>query len=304
MSFSERIAISGSSGLIGTALSESFASEPVQIQRLVRDKSHARDPDVYWDPEKGEIDAAALEGVDAVVHLAGESIAGGRWNQARKSRILESRRRGTRLICETLAGLERKPRVLVSASAIGYYGDRQSNWMDEDCSPGSGFLPEVCIAWEAETRPARDAGIRVVNLRIGLVLSRKGGLLANLRIPFGLGLGGKLGGGQQYMSWIHLDDVVGLLRHALSTEELSGPLNAVAPEPVSNAEFTRVLGAVLRRPTLFSVPAFAIRALAGEMGPALMLGGVRVAAKRARDSGHHFHFSDLESALRKELQRA
>ena len=239
--------------------------------------------------------------MDAVIHLAGENIAGSRWTNRQKRRIRDSRVEGTRGLSEAVARLSRPPRVLVSASAIGYYGNRGAEPLTEDSLPGEGFLPETCRAWERATAPAREVGVRVVLLRIGIVLSPAGGVLQRLLPPFRLGLGGRLGTGRQFMSWIGLGDLVQVIRRALSDTTLEGPVNAVAPRPVRNEEFTRALGRVLHRPTLLPVPAFAIRLLLGEMGRELLLGGARVLPARLEATGFSFAGADIDSALRLEL---
>ena len=233
-----------------------------------------------------------------MVHLAGENIASGRWNTAKKSQIRQSRVQSTQILARGLASAKKKPRVLVSASAIGYYGDAGETWLSEQSPAGDDFLAEVCQAWEKATQPARNAGIRVVNLRIGVVLSKSGGALAKMLTPFRLGLGGRVGNGRQYWSWIALPDLVGVIRHALASTTLEGPVNTVAPAAVTNAEFTRVLGRVLRRPTLFPLPAFMARAMLGEMADALLLSSTRVSAEKLQQSGYRFEYSELESALR------
>jgi uncharacterized protein (TIGR01777 family) len=238
-----------------------------------------------------------LEDFDAVVHLAGESIVG-RWTPEKKARILESRAKGTRLLCESLADLRSRPIVLVSASAIGYYGDRGDQVMDEESSAGSLFLSKVAKAWEAATDAARRNGIRVVNLRIGFVLGKAGGGLATMLLPFKLGVGGRVGSGRQYMSWIAIDDVVGAISHAILSDSLRGPVNAVAPNPVTNREFTKTLGRVLWRPTIFPLPAFAARLVMGEMADDLLLASTRVKPSRLLSSGYEFRFPQLEGALR------
>ena len=251
-----------------------------------------------WDPAKGEVDAAGLEGLDAVVHLAGENIASGRWNAVRKAAIRDSRVNGTRLLCDALAGLARPPKTLVCASAIGYYGDRGEELLTEESSPGTGFLPEVCREWEAASEPAARKGIRVVTLRIGVVLSPKGGALSRMLPLFRAGLGGVIGNGRQYVSWIALDDLVGIVLHALQSGELRGPVNAVAPVPVTNRELTEALGKVLSRPTLLPVPAFALRLAVGEMADALLLASARVVPRRLEETGYRFRFPELGGALR------
>lgn len=295
-----RIAITGASGLVGAALVSALREGGDEVLRLVR-RPASRPDEVTWDPLRGELDLAALEGLAAVVHLAGENIAGGLWTPARRQRILDSRAQGTRQLAEGLAQLTAPPAVFVSASAIGYYGDSGERVVDEDAPLGSGFLAEVCAAWEASSESARSAGLRVVTPRIGLVLSRTGGVLGRLLTPFRLGLGGVVGSGRQYMSWIGLADLIGALKHVITTEALRGPLNLVAPEPVTNAEFTAVLGKVLGRPTVIPLPAFAVSALMGEMGRELLLAGQRVSGERLLASGFRFGTPTLEAALRREL---
>ena len=239
------------------------------------------------EPGRRAFAADAFDGVDAVVHLADESIAGGRWTAARKTRIRESRVTGTRQVCEALARLDTPPKTLVAASAIGFSGDRGNELLDESAGPGSGFLPEVCQAWEAAVARARERGIRVVHLRIGIVLSPLGGALAQMLLPFKLGVGGVLCGGDQYMSWIALDDLLGIVLHALTNDSVSGPVNAVAPQAVTNREFTKTLGAVLNRPTVLPAPAFALRIALGEMADALLLASTRVDPAVLRTSQAH-----------------
>src|SRR6266540_5523510 len=242
-----RVAVSGASGLIGSALVPALAGAGDLVTRLVRSPRQTGEDSLLWDPDAGTLDRARLEGIDAVVNLAGETVAG-RWSEAKKTRIMESRRRSTRLLAETVAALERRPQAFVCASAVGYYGNRGDERLTEESPAGEGFLVEVVREWEAAARPAAEAGTRVVNLRFGIVLSPNGGALRQMLLPFRLGLGGPLGSGRQYMSWIAIDDVVGVARHALGTTGLSGPVNATAPEPVTNKEFVRTLGRVLGRP--------------------------------------------------------
>lgn len=295
------VAVTGSSGLVGTALVESLEKCDHLVRRLVRRAVRDDDHEIHWDPAVGEIDANELNGVDAVVHLAGEGLADHRWSDAFKAKIRDSRLQGTRLLCETLAGLSSKPDVLCSASAVGYYGDRGAEWMDETSPPGDGFLAEVCRDWEAATAPARDAGIRVVNLRLGVVLSREGGALAKMLMPFKLGLGGVLGSGRQYLSWIARDDLVAAIQYALEDKGMAGPVNAVAPEPATNREFTKALGRMLGRPTVMAMPAFAARLAFGEMADEMLLSGARVAPRVLCASGFTFEYPQLEAALRHEL---
>jgi hypothetical protein len=293
--------VSGASGFVGSALVASLRQQGANEKRLVR--SAPRDPatDIAWNPA-APLDPAALEGLDAVVHLAGESIAGLRWTAGKKARIRESRVAGTRNLAVALAKCAKRPRVLVCASAIGYYGNRGEEVLREDSPSGSGFLAEVCREWEAAAQPARAAGIRVVHLRFGMVASPTGRALKQMLPPFKLGLGGRLGSGRQYMSWISLDDAVGAIQHALVTDSLAGPVNAVAPDSITNAEFTRTLGAVLRRPTIFPMPAFVLRVLLGEMGEEILLSSQRVEPARLLASGFKFKHPKLKQALEEMLK--
>lgn len=295
-----RIAITGASGLVGGALAAFLAAGGHRVDPLVRRKPRPGTTEIPWEPAGDRLDAAALEGVDAVVNLSGESIAG-TWTAARKAAIRNSRIDSTRLLVRTLCGLSNKPRVLLSASAVGYYGDRGAEVLTEDSPPGSDFLADVAKQWEAETRPAADTGIRVVNLRIGVVLSPHGGALEKLLTPFRAGLGGVVGDGRQYMSWIALNDLVGLMQLAIFNDAVRGPLNATAPHPVTNQEFTKALGGVLRRPTLVPLPAFAVKMMFGEMGETLLLAGQRVLPARALAAGFRYAHPTLEDALRFEL---
>jgi uncharacterized protein (TIGR01777 family) len=297
-----QIAVTGASGLVGTALTAFLSTAGHRVRPVVR--REARDPgEIGWDPEAGRTDPADWRGVDAVVNLAGESIASGRWSAARKERIRDSRVRGTRLLAETIEAMDAPPRVLVNASAIGFYGDRGDEVVDETSARGQGFLADVCEEWEEATRPAVEAGVRVVLPRIGVVLSARGGALRKTLLPFRLGLGGRLGPGTQWWSWIHLDDLVGVVARALHDERLEGPVNAVAPEPVTNADFTRVLGRVLRRPTLLPAPAPVLRLAAGEVADALLLSSTAVRPARLLEAEFEFLHADLEQALRFELGR-
>lgn len=293
------ILVTGSNGLVGNALVPFLTTGGHQVSRLVR--STPGSGEVRWDPAKGNLDAAHLANVDGVVHLAGDSISDGRWTDEKKRRILDSRVRGTRLIAETIAGMEKPPRVLVCASAIGFYGDRGADVLDEAAAPGSGFLADVCRQWEAAAEPARAAGVRVVHLRFGVVLTASGGALAKMLLPFRLGAGGVVGDGEQYMSWIALDDAVGAVHFALTDESLRGPVNAVAPHPVTNREYTKTLGKVLSRPTILAVPAFAARLAFGEMADELLLASTRVEPRALSRAGYKFRFPQLEDALRHTL---
>jgi len=299
-----RIAVSGSTGLIGSALVSELRNAGHTVTRLVRSPVKSETERlVSWNPERGAVDAAALEGHDAVVHLAGEPIFGV-WTSARKARIRDSRVRGTTLLARTLAGLTRPPEVLVSASAVGYYGDRPvDELLDEGAAKGDGFLADVSAAWEEATRPAQNAGIRVVNSRFGLVLSPKGGALHTMLPVFRAGLGGRVGNGRQIWSWISIDDVTGGLAHVIATPAVNGPVNFVAPQSVDNAEFTQTLGTVLGRPTIMAVPAFAARLVLGGMADELLLGGARVVPRKLLGSGYQFRHRALDSALRALLKR-
>lgn len=295
------VCITGASGLVGTALTAFLTTGGHTVARFVR--KTAGPGDIFWNPAENKIDAAALEGRAAVVHLAGEGIASGRWTAAKKARIRDSRVIGTRLLCETLANLKDPPKVLVSASAIGYYGDRGNEELTETSKPGSGFLPDVCCQWEEATRPAREAGIRVVNTRIGVILTPRDAALKKMLLPFQLCLGGVIGNGRQYWSWISLDDVIGGIHHALMTDSLHGPVNLTAPNPVTNRDFTKTLGKVLRRPTIFPMPAFAAKLVLGEMAKDLLLASARVLPKQLSATGYDFRHRDLETALRHLLGR-
>ncbi|MCB9849925.1 MAG: TIGR01777 family protein [Phycisphaerales bacterium] len=296
------VAVTGSSGLVGTKLVAALRGAGDAVRRLVR--GDARNEDSFaWDPAGGSVDPAALAGVDAVVHLAGEGIANKRWSEAQMARIRDSRLQGTRTLVRAIVAADPRPRVLVSASAIGYYGDRGDAVLDESAGGGSGFLPDVCRAWEAETKAAADAGVRVVRVRIGVVLSPEGGALAKMLTPFKLGAGGVLGSGKQYMSWIDLDDLVRIIQFAITTDSLSGAVNGVAPTPVTNREFTKTLGGVLKRPTIFPMPAFAARAAFGKMAEDLLLASTRVVPKRLADAGFSFAYPSLEGCLRHQLGR-
>jgi uncharacterized protein (TIGR01777 family) len=298
-----RVLISGASGLIGTALKWFLTTGAHQVDVLVR---HPADPDkneIRWDPLAGTIDAAALEGVDAVVHLSGERLSAGRWTEERKRRFAESRVKSTDLLSRTLAGLKRRPAVMVSASAIGMYGDRGDEPLTESSPKGTGFLPDLCQQWEDAARPASNAGIRVVHPRIGIVMSARGGALATMLPPFKLGGGGVIGSGKQYMSWIALDDLVAIFHEVIFNPLLSGAVNATAPTPVTNHEFVKTLGRVLNRPTFLPLPAAVVNLVFGEMGKHLLLEGARVLPGRLEAIGFSFLYPTLERALRSELGR-
>lgn len=302
-STSLRVAVTGASGLIGEALAESLSADGHRVHPLVREGgSHPEasnlGEEIPWDPSATELDPAGFEGIDAVVHLAGESIAE-RWSRAKKARILDSRVRGTRAVAEAVA--KAGVPVLVCASAVGFYGDGGDEVLDESSDKGEGFLADVVWRWEAAAAAAREAGARVAHLRFGVVLSGKGGALAKMLPPFRLGAGGRLGDGRQWMSWIHLDDVVGAIRHVLDEAELEGPVNATAPNPVRNADFTKALGSALGRPTAIPVPAFALRLAFGEMAEETLLVSQRAVPERLVASGYSFRFPEVRDALEHEV---
>ena len=293
-----KILITGASGLIGKALQKSFREKGYEL--LLASRSEPKDDrHIQWSTDTGfrDEDIPLLEGLDAVVHLAGESVSGLRWTDEKKKAIRDSRVFGTRSIIETLDKLTDKPKVFISGSAIGFYGDRGNDELTESSPSGKTFLAEVCKEWEAESRRAEDLGIRTVLLRTGIVLSKDGGALATMLTPFKFGVGGVVGDGKQWMSWISLDDVVGIVNFALENESVRGALNVTAPNPVSNEEFTKTLGAVLYRPTFLPLPEFAVHMVFGEMGDALLLDSTRVMPKRINDAGYQFKFTNLKAAL-------
>ena len=289
-----KILVSGSSGLIGAALIPALKSSGYEITCLVRGTASGKEQ-IQWDPAQPLV-PESVSGFDAVVHLAGESIVG-RWTEAKKRRIRESRVQGTLRLAEALAQAPQRPRVLISASAIGYYGDRGDEALREDSASGSGFLPEVCREWEDATEPATKAGIRTVQVRFGLVLSQHGGALQKMLPPFRLGVGGNMGNGRQWWSWIDIDDLVGAVQHVIKTETLQGPINVVGPNPLTNAEFTKTLASVLSRPALFPMPAFAARLVFGQMGDELLLASQRVEPAKLLASGYVFQKPILRAVL-------
>ena len=294
-----KVLVSGSTGFVGSPLVHYLVSEGHDVTRLVRRNLGSAEPEVHWDPAAGTIESSALEGIDGVVHLAGESAVG-RWTARKKARILESRTNGTRLLCQALADLDPPPRALICASGLDFYGDRGDALVSEETGPGSGFLAEVTAAWEAATKPATEAGIRVVRVRLGMVVGNGGGALARMLPAFRLGLGGRFGGGRQHVSWLSLTDVVRVFHHILATESLDGPVNVSTPMPVTNAEFARILGRVLSRPAVLPVPAFGLRLALGEMAD-MLLGSVRLDPSKLIGSGFEFRHPELEGALRAEL---
>jgi uncharacterized protein (TIGR01777 family) len=301
MADSQKILITGASGLIGTRLTRALEASGHTVLKAVR-RTPKNDREVFWVPERGEIDKSKLTNLDGVVHLAGANIAGQRWSDSYKQEIRESRVKGTRLIAATIAALDPKPRVFACSSAIGYYGDRGEAVLDESSAPGDGFLPDVCVDWENSTKAAVDAGIRTVLMRTGVVLSPEGGALKSMLLPFKLGAGGILGNGKQYFSWIELDDIVSAMQFILSNDSLKGPVNLVAPHPVTNREYTKTLGKVLGRPTILPMPAFAARLALGEMADELLLASTRVLPKELERAGFSFAYPELEPALRHALK--
>jgi uncharacterized protein len=291
------VGVSGSSGLVGSALVPLLSAGGHRVVRLRR--THGSELLLPVTDDRSDPDSR----LDAVVHLAGEPIVSGRWTAAKKTRIRTSRVEGTRALCQTLAQAARPPKVIVCASAIAFYGNRGDELLDEGSGPGDGFLADVVQAWEESTKPATQRGIRVVLLRLGMILSRQGGALAKMLPLFRCGLGGRLGGGRQYWSWIALDDALGAICHALTTDHLAGPVNGVAPQTVTNAQFTAALGHVLRRPTLAIVPAWAVRALLGQMADELLLASARVVPRRLIEAGYVFRYGQLDDALHHLLGR-
>lgn len=292
-----RIAISGSSGMIGSAFVDAFMNQGHTVFRLVRSRGVLPGNEIPWDPVRGVVDLDALEGMDAVLHLAGENIAAKRWNPEQKQRLRESRVRGTEVLANALNQLRRPPHAFVCASAIGYYGDCGDQAVDESGPQGAGFLAELCRDWERAAQAVSSPEIRVVHLRLGMVLSSGGGALARLLPVFRWGLGGRLGNGRMYMSWVSLSDVLGAVQHCLANPSLHGPINITSPCPVTNLKFTRTLSGVVHRPALFPVPAWGIRLLFGEMGEALFLSGSRIMPARLLESGFVFRHTHLREAL-------
>jgi uncharacterized protein len=295
-----RILVSGVSGPIGRALLPSLDTRGYDAVRLVRGSANG-EKQIAWNPEK-PLSGDGVSGFDAVIHLAGESIVG-RWTDAKKQKIRDSRVAGTRNLAQALAQAKIKPRVFVCASAIGYYGDRGDEVLKESSAPGTGFLPDVCHEWEAATRPAIDAGIRTAQIRTGVVLSPQGGALGKMLTPFKLGVGGRIGNGRQWMSWIDVQDMVGAIHHILKNDLLQGPVNMVAPKPVMNVEFTRTLASVLSRPAIFPLPAFVVKAAFGEMGETVLLGSQRVEPAQLVATGYPFRFRELRDSLKSALKK-
>jgi uncharacterized protein (TIGR01777 family) len=294
----KKVLISGSSGFIGSYILPYLSEQGFRISRLVRRKGLTSDSEIFWDPLEETIEDISKDEIDLVIHLAGESIATGRWTSQKKARIKNSRVKNTHFLSRTLAELEFKPKLLICASAIGYYGDRGMEILNERSDPGDGFLAQVCQEWEAATKPAAEAGIRVIHLRFGIILSSEQGALAKMLPAFKAGLGGKIGSGQQYMSWITVEEVVRVIQYVITTPGLNGPINVVSPNPVTNEEFTKCLGQVLSRPVLFTLPSIILKATLGQMAKELLLTSTRVTPKKLIDSGYTFQHARLDPALR------
>ncbi|HKY63788.1 MAG TPA: TIGR01777 family oxidoreductase [bacterium] len=295
-----KILITGSHGMVGSALAERLKAQGHEILCLVRHKANASRGEAYWNAEGGSVDKTGVDVLapEAVISLAGENIASGRWTQERKRRIRDSRVNGTRALSEALAHLQVKPKVFLCASAVGYFGSRGDEKLTEASPPGHGFLAEVCQEWEAATKTSAEAGIRTANLRFGVILSRSGGMLKKILLPFKLGVGGIIGSGRQYMSWITLEDVVGAIEFALQNSSLQGPVNTVAPEAVTNREFTKALGRKLWRPTCLPLPASTARMVFGEMADEMLLASARVVPEKLEKAGFRFKHPDLKGALK------
>lgn len=291
-----KVAITGSSGLIGSALISFLEKEKNEIYNLVRVRTNLLPNEIAWDFQRGVINPPLLEGLDVVVHLAGENIMG-RWTKAKKEKIRESRIKGTQLLCQALCQLQRPPSVLICASAIGYYGNRAEEVLTEQSAKGEGFLADVCEEWEEAARPAAEKGIRTINLRLGMVLSSKRGALQRMLPIFKLGLGGEMGSGCQYVSWIVIDDLMRIIEYAINQASLAGPLNAVSPHPVTHAALTKALGHALDRPTFLSMPAFMVKLIFGELGEELLLSSQRVKPEKLEQTGFQFNYPYLEEAL-------
>jgi len=292
-----KIAIAGASGLVGSALIPSLTNDGAAITRLVR--GAAESGEIEWHPNQDQLNEQTLAGFDVIINLAGENIAGGRWTDEQKRKIRDSRVGGTHLLSEAIAKMAVKPGAFICASATGIYGDRDDETLDEQSESGGGFLAGVCREWEKACEPAIKAAVRVVNLRLGPILAREGGMLSKLLTPFKMGMGGKVGSGKQYISWVALDDVVNAIKLAISNQTMRGPVNIVSPNPVTNEEFTRTLGHVLNRPTALAMPAFAARLAFGEMADEMLLASQKVLPKKLMSIGFEFKYPQLEAAFRR-----
>src|SRR6478672_7402148 len=292
-----KIAIAGASGLVGSALIPSLTNDGAAITRLVR--GAAKSGEIEWHPNQDQLNEQTLAGFDVIINLAGENIAGGRWTDEQKRKIRDSRVGGTHLLIEAIAKMAVKPSAFICASATGIYGDRDDETLDEQSESGGGFLAGVCREWEKACEPAIKAAVRVVNLRLGPILAREGGMLSKLLTPFKMGMGGKVGSGKQYISWVALDDVVNAIKVAITNQSIRGPVNIVSPNPVTNEEFTRTLGHVLNRPTALAMPAFAARLAFGEMADEMLLASQKVLPKKLLSMGFEFKYPQLEAAFRR-----
>lgn len=292
-----KIALSGSSGLIGSALAKSLLSDSHTVLKLVRPGGPVGAGTVAWNPETAVLDSRALEGVDVVIHLAGKNLASEKWTEENKTAFTTSRVKSTKLLCSRIRQLEKHPQLVIIASAIGYYGNRGGEELTEESSPGEGFLPELTMAWEKASEILADTGIRVVKLRFGVVFSPDGGALPQMIKPFKLGIGGKLGDGSQYVSWVSIDDVIEIIKYTISNDTLSGPINVVSPTAVTNKQLTSVLAKALKRPAVAKIPAFALRIMFGEMADAMLLSSTRVIPGKLLESGYKFKDTDLEDTL-------
>jgi len=292
-----KILMAGSSGLVGSELISLLTQKGHTVTRLVRELPVAGKHEISWNPKQGKLDPNEVEGFDVYINLAGDNISSGRWTASKKMEILESRVCATKLLCETAAHLKQPPKLIINASAVGFYGSRGETVVDESDPQGDGFLANVCNLWEQSTESAQKVGIRVALIRIGVVLAKEGGALASMLFPFKMGLGGVIGSGKQYMSWVALDDLVRIFAFVIENDGIRGPINAVSPNPVTNYEFTKTLGKVLHRPTIFPMPAILVRLAFGEMGDELLLGSTRVEGLKLREAGYQFQYPKLEEAL-------
>ena len=299
----KKVLISGASGLIGTELARNLPNKECRIVRLVRRKPISKTSEIFWDPSQDKLDSSQLEGFTTVIHLAGKNIASGRWNLKLKEEIRASRIKSTKLLCESLARLSFPPKLVISASAIGFYGPTNDQTYTEESEAGPGFLASICVNWEAAIEPLTEKGIRVVNLRLGMVLSDRGGALSMMLPVFKLGLGGVMGDGCQYISWIALEDVVDIIHFIINNDSINGPINTVTNHPVTNREFTKTLGRVLKRPTICKVPRFLINFVLAEMAHETLLANCRVAPKKLLENGYKFNYPHLEDALKSILER-
>ena len=293
-----KILISGASGLLGSAYSDYLSNKGHTVFKLVR-REPASEYELFWNPMTGELDLKNIEGFDSIINFSGKNIGLGRWTKKSKKVIYDSRIQSTTLLSESIAKLNHPPESFLSSSAVGYYGETGSEFVNEGTEPGKGFLSDLCVKWEKATMPAVRAGVRVIQLRSGVVLSAKGGALAKMLTPFKLGLGGRLGNGRQYLSWIMIDDYVGALYHLMTSENIQSPVNVVSPEPETNREFTKILAKVLNRPAIFPIPAFVLKTLLGQVAEEILLSSTRAIPQLLMGSGFEFKYPALEDALKK-----